>query len=147
MIEIKCITKDNLSFVQALEETLFSDPWGEKALNSWFSQPGAKGYLLLEDASPCAYVLFQSVCSEGELLRCGVLPKKKRKGLGFALLSSGLENLKNENVNRVFLEVRSENEPAKKLYEKLGFRLLGTRKNYYQKPTDHALIYEKNLME
>ena len=145
MRSIAFITKEDLPFLCRLEERLFSDPWSENALLSWLDQSGAKGYLLKEDGVPLAYALFQGACGEGELLRCGVVPERKRQGLAFALLSFALEDAKKESFSRIFLEVRSENLPAKNLYEKLGFGLLGMRKNYYQKPLDHALIYEKIL--
>lgn len=145
MQEIVRITTENLSFLQSLEERLFSDPWSKAALSGWLMQEGARGYLLRKDGTPLAYALFQSTLDEGELLRCGVLPEEKRKGYGFSLISSALLEEKNAQIRRIFLEVRSENLPAKNLYEKLGFTLVGTRKNYYQKPTDDALIYEINL--
>ena len=145
MQEIVRITTENLPFLKSLEEKLFSDPWSMAALESWLEQKGARGYLLTEDKSPLAYALFQSTLDEGELLRCGVLPEQKRKGYGFSLISQAITEEKKSEIRRIFLEVRSENLPAKNLYEKLGFALVGKRKNYYQKPTDDALIYEIHL--
>ncbi len=145
MTEISLITKEDLPFIRVLEEKLFSDPWNENSLFSWLSCSGAKGYVLKVDGVRASYALFQTICGEGELLRCGVEPQFSRKGLTFTLLSFALEKEKNEGAKRIFLEVRKNNLPAKNLYEKLGFRLLGERKNYYHKPTDDALIYEKIL--
>lgn len=145
MLEFSQMTKEDLPFVCRLEQVLFSDPWSEAVLSSWYDQTGARGYLLKEDGVPFAYALFQTTLGEGELFRCGVEKDKVRKGFAFSLLSFALEKEKNENTHRIFLEVRKHNLPAKKLYEKLGFTFIGTRKNYYQKPLDDALIYEKIL--
>ncbi len=45
-----------------------------------------------------------------------------------------------EGLSVVYLEVRSQNAPAIALYEKLGFERVGIRKDYYDRPRDHALI-------
>lgn len=45
-----------------------------------------------------------------------------------------------KGAQRIFLEVRSRNDPAIGLYQKQGFRTIGTRKNYYQYPQDDALV-------
>lgn len=147
MNRITLITKEDLAFIEKLEKELFSDPWSLSSLESWLSGCGGKGYLLWTDSVPCAYALFQSFAGEGELLRCGVAPEMRRKSLGFSLLSFALNEEKNAGIHRIFLEVRSQNIPAKNLYEKLGFSLLGKRNAYYQKPLDDALIYEKQLTE
>ena len=145
MLEFTLLTEKEIPFIHNLEKELFTDPWSEKSLLSWLSLSGSAGYLLKTEGEPLAYALFQTVAGEGELLRCGVLKEKMRQGLGFSLLSFALREEKIKHTQRIFLEVRSQNLPAKNLYEKLGFSLAGCRKNYYQKPLDDALIYEKIL--
>ena len=41
---------------------------------------------------------------------------------------------------RSTLEVRASNEGARRLYERLGFRVAGTRRNYYTNPIEDAVI-------
>jgi ribosomal-protein-alanine N-acetyltransferase len=41
---------------------------------------------------------------------------------------------------RATLEVRRSNAAALKLYERLGFKVGGTRRNYYTSPVEDALI-------
>ena len=43
-------------------------------------------------------------------------------------------------MERLFLEVRSRNIPARKLYTAYGFKEIGVRKNYYKNPQDDAII-------
>ena len=43
------------------------------------------------------------------------------------------------------LEVRAHNAPAIALYGKHGYRVAGRRKNYYEKPTEDALLMTLNL--
>ena len=46
----------------------------------------------------------------------------------------------NEFIKYITLEVRISNIPAISLYEKYGFKSLGTRKGYYQDNNEDALI-------
>jgi ribosomal-protein-alanine N-acetyltransferase len=43
-------------------------------------------------------------------------------------------------AKRATLEVRASNEGARKLYERLGFYVAATRRNYYSHPVEDALI-------
>ena len=63
----------------------------------------------------------------------------RRTGIATLLLKAAINDFKGKKL-KMMLEVRSKNEPAIKLYEKLGFRVVYTRKNYYK--DDDALIME-----
>ena len=54
-----------------------------------------------------------------------------------------IRELRNRGSNSLALEVRVSNEPAKALYESLGFHQVGLRKNYYRNPKEDALILRK----
>ena len=53
-----------------------------------------------------------------------------------------LAYLRDMKVKKVFLEVRCQNKDAIRLYEDYGFKKLGVRKEYYNNPTDDALLME-----
>ena len=48
-------------------------------------------------------------------------PEYRGKGLAFSLLKEVLQVAREKNLSRVELNVLSENYPARRLYEKLGF--------------------------
>ena len=54
-----------------------------------------------------------------------------------------LEETTARGVQALTLEVRSTNTAAIRLYESLGFVQEGVRKNFYEKPTEDALILWK----
>ena len=56
-----------------------------------------------------------------------------------------VEALKKRDSRCLTLEVRASNEPARALYEKLGFVQVGLRKNYYRNPREDALILRKEF--
>jgi ribosomal-protein-alanine N-acetyltransferase len=47
---------------------------------------------------------------------------------------------RDEGMESMTLEVRVSNEPAKALYQQLGFVSAGIRKNYYSETKEDALI-------
>jgi ribosomal-protein-alanine N-acetyltransferase len=55
-----------------------------------------------------------------------------------------IKELLSSGVKRVLLEVSEKNEPAKRVYEKAGFKPTGVRKNYYPDGSD-AILMELNF--
>ena len=53
----------------------------------------------------------------------------------------------NNGVDVFFLEVRQSNTPAISLYEKMGYKAIGTRKRFYEKPVEDAIVMSKILIQ
>ena len=68
---------------------------------------------------------------------------KQRVGIARALILALIGELKKRGSRCLTLEVRASNDPARTLYESLGFAHVGTRRNYYQNPKEDALILRK----
>ncbi|HYH32117.1 MAG TPA: ribosomal protein S18-alanine N-acetyltransferase [Pseudonocardia sp.] len=69
--------------------------------------------------------------AEAEIHTIGVDPAHQRRGIGRALLR-GLLAVADEVGAAVFLEVRTDNDAARALYEAEGFTVVGLRKRYYR---------------
>jgi len=67
-------------------------------------------------------------------------PQYRDLGYGTALLQHVLAQARNLGARRATLEVRAGNTGARRLYERLGFYVAGTRRNYYTNPVEDALI-------
>lgn len=80
------------------------------------------------------------VVDEGQITNVAVLPEYWHRGIGSKLISEMLVIAREEGLKSFTLEVRESNGNAVKLYKKLGFMKEGIRKNYYEKPTENALI-------
>ena len=91
------------------------------------------------------WLLVSVVPPEAEILNLIVAPDQRRRGLATALLREGLERLALTRVTRVWLEVREYNTPARRLYARFGFAPAGRRPQYYQHPTEDALLLETTL--
>ena len=73
--------------------------------------------------------------SEREILNLAVLPIHRRLGVASALLK---KELLRDSI--FFLEVRESNSSAQELYRRFGFAEVGRRRNYYQFPSETAIV-------
>ncbi len=122
-----------------LEKAVFTDAWSEKAVSDFLLSPHSCSYILYDNTLPIAELLASSLLGEAEILRIAVLPTRRGEGHASRLLSLFLAE---EAPKRVFLEVREHNLPARRLYEKFGFKEQGKRLHYYKNPTEDAVLYE-----
>ena len=70
----------------------------------------------------------------------------RNRGIAQRLLRRALEVASGKGAQTAILEVREGNREARRLYEKLGFKTVGRRKDYYVNPKDDALtmMFEMN---
>ena len=129
--------------VAELEKICFSDPWSEKSVASELNNPLALWLVAEENDRVAGYIGSQTVVGETDMMNVAVHPDFRRKGIAEELVVSLVEELKKLESHCLTLEVRASNEPAKQLYEKLGFQQVGCRKNYYRNPKEDALILRK----
>lgn len=67
-----------------------------------------------------------------ELLLFAVSPEERRLGIGRTLLERTVASARERQAVRMFLEVRSNNFAARRLYENTGFTLVAKRPGYYK---------------
>lgn len=81
----------------------------------------------------------------GHIISVAVREKFRRKGIATYMILTLLNSLKTiHRAEEAFLEVRISNEPAVKLYEKLGFIVIKRLTQYYLDGED-ALLMAKTL--
>jgi ribosomal protein S18 acetylase RimI-like enzyme len=73
---------------------------------------------------------------EREILNVAVAPSDRRRGIGRALV----ENEFARSRGAWFLEVRESNRAAITLYLSMGFKVVGTRADYYRQPAEAAIV-------
>lgn len=145
MAEYRPLFPEDLTKITLAEKDLFSDPWSENSLKDHLISPHCGGAVAKENGVLCGYALTTLVAGEGEILRIGILPPFRRRGMGSKLLSFCLEKGKKEGAKAFFLEVREGNLAARNLYEKIGFLQSGVRKDYYASPKENAVLYQITL--
>ena len=132
--------------IAALERLCFSDPWSEGSVAGELENELSLWLVAEEDGTVRGYIGSQSVPPDCDILNLAVAPDARRQGLGQQLLQALLDALHRRGIERVFLEVRPTNVPARALYAALGFEEIGRRKEYYVNPVEDALILRKELL-
>ena len=141
-MKIVSMTAHHVAQVAALEKLCFSDPWSEKSVGSELENPLSLWLVALEGEQVVGYIGSQTVLDGSDMMNVAVDPDFRRRGIAEALVTALAARLKEMGSCRLTLEVRASNEPAKALYEKLGFGQVGCRKNYYRNPKEDALILQ-----
>lgn len=134
--------------IWAVERAAFTDPWTRSGIREMLETPGC-GTLVAEDGSAeelAGYVMARVSGAEGEILNLAVLPGRRRRGCGGALLDAGLAWLRDRGAREVYLEVRESNAAAIALYQARRFQAVGTRPDYYRNPRESALVLRCPLL-
>ena len=139
------MNESHVAQVATLEKICFSDPWSETSVASELKNPLSCWLVAEEDGEIAGYVGSQTVMDESDMMNVAVHPDYRRKGIAEKLVMELVEALKKRDSRCLTLEVRASNEPARALYEKLGFVQVGLRKNYYRNPREDALILRKEF--
>jgi ribosomal-protein-alanine N-acetyltransferase len=84
---------------------------------------------------------------EAEILSIAVDPAYRGRGWSRNLLLTHLGHLAGRGVRTIFLEVEENNDPARRLYERTGFSVVGRRESYYRQGTEqlNALLMRRDL--
>lgn len=94
-------------------------------------------------ASQNGFVVYRITLDEAEIITIGVAPNARNTGIASAMLGIVIGELKKNGVKSIFLEVSSDNTPARKLYESNGFTEIGVRPKYYDGVD--AIMMKKDL--
>lgn len=134
----------DLDALEVLERECFSVPWTRTQLASQLPDEGH--VFLLAKASGAVigavigYVGMMYVIDEGYISNVAVAADARRRGVGGALVAALLSRARELGLAFVTLEVRRGNLAAIALYSKLGFRPVGERRGYYDRPKEDAIL-------
>ncbi len=100
--------------------------------------------LSLDNRKIIGYILSLLVIGELQINNVAIHPQFRKRGLATLLVKHLLEQAKQKESSRAFLEVKVSNTAAIKTYERCGFSIDGKRKGYYQDGED-ALLMSRTL--
>ncbi|WP_153537987.1 ribosomal protein S18-alanine N-acetyltransferase [Actinomadura macrotermitis] len=144
--KLRPMTWDDLPAVHALDQELFPDAaWTVEMLRGELAdQPRTRHYVVAErDGEVVGYAGLAAAGGQADVQTIGVRADLRGAGLGAALLAELLAEAERRDCGEVFLEVRADNDPARRLYERFGFARVGLRKRYYQPSGTDAIVMRR----
>ena len=143
-MKIVDLNANDIDKILKLYSLYFDDGWNKNMLTGAFNSNRFFAIGLQEE--DLVGVITYSLSDVDADIEGLVISKEYRnKGLALFLLSELEKRLKGENVQKVFLEVRESNIPAKNLYIKNGYQQINLRKSYYN-DGENAIVMAKELI-
>ena len=139
------LSKASLQDILHIENLSDAPAWNEKLFLEEFSNQFAHFFGARVNGELAGFLLCHCINDEAHIMKFGVLPQYRAKGVGRNLISYVLRDLHTNAAKWVTLEVRKGNEVARRLYESLGFSEVGIREGYYSDNKEDALILSLSI--
>jgi len=146
----RAATSDN-SFIGKLSRDVFTiyGPY-EEIISGWFrSEKSITTLIACQDNVQIGFAMLGEPGSRydlqdaSELLGIAVAPEKQGKGIGQMLLRAVDATSVHLGIKWLLLHTANNNTPARKLYEKTGYRLLEMKSNFYPEGQDAIVMYKE----
>jgi [ribosomal protein S18]-alanine N-acetyltransferase len=126
----------------------FHRGWGEGEFEAMLSERNTMVHRLKLGRKIIGFAASRIGADEAEILSVAIDPDHRGRGLSRNLLLTHLGHLAGRGARTIFLEVEENNQPARRLYERAGFTLVGRRERYYQQAGGehlNALLMRRDL--
>lgn len=129
--------------VVAIEKASYSVPWSETTFRGLLRRRDAELVVAATGDTVIGFAVLWCVLDQAELGNVAVSREWRGRGVGERLVEEMVHRAARRNATEIFLEVRPSNTVARRLYERLGFGMVGRRRNYYQEPVEDALVLRR----
>ncbi len=137
-LAVRTLSFSDLPQVIAIERRSFPSPWSLAMFVLELSKPSGICLAAVQGTEILGYVICARYDEAFHVMDIAVDPDHRRAGVASALLDSVVARA-GEDANYT-LEVRVSNAGAIALYERYGFRGVGTRPRYYADNGEDAMI-------
>ena len=132
----------HLEEIIAIENSAFSKPWTKNQIkNDILSNTDSVNWVYIMDEMVAGYVFGWIIHDKFHLNNIAVHPEYLRRSIGKELIRHIISRVIYRDIKVILLEVSTNNIPAQKCYQSLGFTQSGIRKDYYSKGDDAILYY------
>jgi len=126
----------------------FHRGWGEGEFETMLAERNTLVHRLKLGRKVIGFAVSRMAADEAEILSIAIDAGQRGRGLSRSLLLTHLGHLAGHGVRTIFLEVEENNQPARRLYERAGFSVVGRRERYYRQPGGeqlNALLMRRDL--
>lgn len=143
------ISSDEIDSILAVEHVCFTNPWTREMYQAELQKEGVAYFFLARDRDRqvIGFCSFWRVLDELHINNLAVLPDRRLLGIGSALLARVLAEAPALGATRAYLEVRQSNDVARRLYQRFGFTVSGTRRGYYSQPVEDAIVLTRDRLD
>ena len=151
-LTVRALAWTDIPRLARLETELFAqDAWSEQTWWAELAGRPRRDYVVVtpgpgaDQDDVLGYAGLDLGCEVADIMTIAVAPAAQGTGLGSELLDLLSQRAREAGAAYLMLEVRDDNEPAKKLYARAGFETLTVRRRYYQPGDIDALVMRKSL--
>ncbi|CAL74010.1 putative Ribosomal-protein-alanine acetyltransferase, RimI-like protein [Bradyrhizobium sp. ORS 278] len=145
---IEAATARDADRLASIHAASFHRGWGEGEFEVMLAERNTVIHRLQLGRKLIGFIVSRIGADEAEILSVALDPNQRGRGLSRDLLLTHLGHLAGRGVRTVFLEVEENNQPARRLYERAGFAIVGRRERYYLQPGGeqlNALLMRRDL--
>ena len=139
-VSVRRAVPSDLDGIRAVEDASFANPWNAEAFAEAMAAPGRDVLVAVAGSEVAGYAVVTAGEGEAELANLAVGAAHRGAGVGEALLARAVDVARGRGARRVLLAVRGSNLVAMRLYERFGFRGIGSHESYYKDPSEDARI-------
>jgi ribosomal-protein-alanine N-acetyltransferase len=132
-----------------LHAASFRQGWSDGEFERLLIERNVVAHRAMIGRTLAGFILSRMAADEAEILSVAVAGPQRGRGIARALLDLHMRRLAGLGVRAMFLEVDEDNVPARRLYERAGFREVSRRPGYYQRESGHnatALVLRRDLV-
>jgi ribosomal-protein-alanine N-acetyltransferase len=140
-VTVELMKIDDLLEVQVIERESFTTPWPPHAYRQELENNRLAQYIVARCGDTIVgFAGIWLLVDEAHVTTFATRRSWRRQGIGDRLLLALLDLARTRGAHEATLEVRPSNIPARRLYEKYGFKVVGVRPRYYSDDNEDALI-------
>lgn len=144
-IEITNMTLEDLDSISSILISDFDDFWTLDILSSELKSNSSYYFAAKMNREIVGFAGIKVILDEADIMNIVTRKNFRNIGIGGLLMKKLLDLSRSLGIKRITLEVNEENFSAIHLYEKFGFKRIGTRKNYYN--DNNGFLMQLNLIK
>jgi ribosomal-protein-alanine N-acetyltransferase len=139
-LSLRILDQSDLKEILRIANASFVIPWSREGFERELLSEPSGNLGVFYEKTLVGYLFFRIVFPQAHVLNLAVDPLWRRQKLAKTLLDSAVMTFRDKRLDSVWLEVDETNQGAAALYQGVGFRYVGRRKNYYEGKKDALLM-------